>query len=63
MDLRIRLAKRIGMGEDMRDFIAEKIPGARYVEMPHCGHIAVRDDPAGSALLIRDFTSGLAANA
>lgn len=147
MDLRIRLAKRIGMGEDMRDFIAlwtfghegledpnadkflaaqlaavkqhtpesyattcksllhwgrrlpgqeneppvtsllaaircptlvvcgakdywippkfsriiaEKIPGAQYVEMPHCGHIAVREDPAGSALLIGDFISGLA---
>ena len=43
--------------------IAEKIPGAQYVEMPHCGHIAVRDDPAGSAQLIREFTRRLAANA
>lgn len=150
MDLRIRLAKRIGMGEDMRDFIAlwtfgheglddpnadkylaaqlaavkehtpesyartcqsllhwgrklpgqeneavvtsllanircpalvvcgardfwippkfsriiaDTIPGARYVEMPHCGHIAVREDPAGSARLIREFTAGLAGRA
>jgi len=35
--------------------IAEGIPGAVYVEMPHCGHIAVREDPVGSAALINDF--------
>jgi pimeloyl-ACP methyl ester carboxylesterase len=35
--------------------IAEKISGAVYVEMPHCGHIAVREDPEGSTKLIVDF--------
>lgn len=35
--------------------IAQNIRGARYVEMPHCGHIAVREDPGGSAQIIVDF--------
>ena len=35
--------------------IAEKIPQSVYVEMPDCGHIAVREDPAGSAALVENF--------
>jgi pimeloyl-ACP methyl ester carboxylesterase len=43
--------------------IADRIPGAQYVEMPHCGHIAVREDPARSSRLVRDFVGSLPANA
>lgn len=35
--------------------IAKAIPHSVYVDMPHCGHIAVRDDPAGSAAIIKKF--------
>ena len=35
--------------------IAKAIPHSVYVDMPDCGHIAVRDDPEGSAGIIKDF--------
>ncbi len=37
--------------------IAKAIPHSEYADMPHCGHIAVRDDPEGSAALIKRFLS------
>lgn len=35
--------------------IAKAIPHSVYVDMPECGHIAVRDDPEGSARIIKEF--------
>ncbi len=35
--------------------IAERIPGARYVEMPGCGHVPVREQPKMAADLIAKF--------
>ena len=35
--------------------IAEKIPNAIYIELPHCGHIAIREDPAGCTGMIENF--------
>jgi pimeloyl-ACP methyl ester carboxylesterase len=35
--------------------IAKAIAQSVYVDMPQCGHIAVRDDPEGSARIIRQF--------
>ena len=57
----------IGSGRDFwippkfSKIIAEHIPNARYVEMPHCGHIAVREDPPGCTKLIEDFVNGIGA--
>lgn len=48
----------------MRDFwipahfskiIAEKIKHSVYIEMPHCGHIAIREDPLGCTQMIENF--------
>lgn len=39
--------------------IADNIRGAVYTEMPHCGHIAVREDPEGSTALIADFVQNV----
>lgn len=38
--------------------IAKAIPHSAYVDMPECGHIAVRDDPEGSARIIKEFLVG-----
>lgn len=35
--------------------IAQSISHSVYVDLPHCGHIAVRDDPDGCAELIKQF--------
>ena len=54
----------VGSGNDFwipakfSKLIAEKIPNARYVELP-CGHIAVREDPAGCTKLIEEFINNL----
>jgi pimeloyl-ACP methyl ester carboxylesterase len=37
--------------------IAERIPGARYVEMPGCGHVPVREQPQMATELIVNFVS------
>ncbi len=42
--------------------IADKIKHSIYVEMPHCGHIAVREDPEGCTKMITDFVAGRALN-
>ena len=57
----------IGSGRDFwipakfSKIIAENIPHARYVELPHCGHIAVREDPAGCTQLIEEFVNNIGA--
>ena len=35
--------------------IAENIPQSVYIDMPHCGHIAVREDPVGCTEMINNF--------
>jgi pimeloyl-ACP methyl ester carboxylesterase len=35
--------------------IAEKIKHSLYIEMPHCGHIAIREDPQGCTQMIEEF--------
>jgi pimeloyl-ACP methyl ester carboxylesterase len=37
--------------------IAERIPGARYVEMQGCGHVPVREQPQAATELIASFVS------
>ncbi len=34
---------------------AAAIPGARYVELPRCGHFAMHEQPEALAALLRDF--------
>lgn len=53
----------IGSGRDFwipakfSKIIAEHIHNSIYIEMPHCGHIAVREDPAGCTKLIEEFVN------
>jgi 3-oxoadipate enol-lactonase len=42
--------------------VADAIPAARYVEMKHCGHVPVRDQPKASARLIAAFCSNALAD-
>ena len=37
--------------------IAESIPNAVYIELPHCGHIAIREDPTGCTEIINNFVN------
>ena len=43
--------------------IAAGIPHAVYMDLPNCGHIPVREDPAGCVRLIKDFIDGIGARA
>jgi len=35
----------------------ERLPRARHVPLPHCGHVPMSDDPAGVAALLREASA------
>ena len=40
--------------------IAQKIPGAKLVVIPHAGHLCTVEEPAAVTAAIEEFLSGLA---
>lgn len=40
--------------------IAQRLPGAKFVSLPHAGHLPMLEDPPGFAALVRAHLAGLA---